>query len=381
MAAAGLLAGCHPGSRNDASSSGQHERDEKVQTAYYKYLQGNLGGKKVTLQLTKSDGQYDGIFYEDSLARPVTISGSTDTAGHITLVTYRQYDPVDTLQGTFSQPGVFSGYCKPAEQEGKGSQAAPAAFALQEIYSEGTRRWQVYRLQDSLSLKPGDSSSPKARIAYTLLWPGKGWPDAGHLLVQQTLAGDLLGLHTPVTAGAQALRNAADSFLTTYKQARANLSPGFAAGTFNWESQIRMELLWNAGDIVSLACNRYEYTGGAHGQTNTLLVVWDLKHARILERGDLFRPGYEKKLQQVLEQKLRRAYDIPEKAALNSRRYGILFDKHLNLTDNFYLTGHGIGFIYNPYEVAPYAVGPIELFVPFSELQDVLKNPGGVPAT
>jgi hypothetical protein len=82
----------------------------------------------------------------------------------------------------------------------------------------------------------------------------------------------------------------------------------------------------------------------------------------------------------VLEEHLRMAYDIPAGAPLNGEA-GILFDKHLALTKNFYVTGKGVGFIYNPYEVAPYVVGEIELYVPFSEITDILKPGVYMPQT
>ena len=46
-------------------------------------------------------------------------------------------------------------------------------------------------------------------------------------------------------------------------------------------------------------------------------------------------------------------------------------------TDNFYITGEGIGFFYNQYDIAPYASGSIDVFIPFRELKDVLVA-GGV---
>ena len=49
-----------------------------------------------------------------------------------------------------------------------------------------------------------------------------------------------------------------------------------------------------------------------------------------------------------------------------------LSDNKIKANDNFYVTTKGIGFSYSPYEIAAYAVGEINIFIPFSELSDCL---------
>jgi hypothetical protein len=218
------------------------------------------------------------------------------------LVTYRQYAAVDTFRGSFPQPGVFEGYWNSEDSKER------TAFTLQEIYPSGTRSWQVYNLQDSLRLRPEDSASQQARIQYTLLWPGKDWPAAGETLVEQTILHTLLGIDTIVPSPAAALQSMADTFFTAYRNLKTDMPAALreTSATLNWESDMRMELLWNAGDIMSLASNRYEYTGGAHGLGTTQLAVWDLQAGKKLELEDIFRPGYEAVLRQALEGERRR---------------------------------------------------------------------------
>ena len=43
-------------------------------------------------------------------------------------------------------------------------------------------------------------------------------------------------------------------------------------------------------------------------------------------------------------------------------------------SENFILGEEAITFIYNPYEIAPYEKGSIELTLAYSELDDILKN-------
>jgi hypothetical protein len=358
-----LATACHHHQKGSGEKTG-----ERVIPAYYKYFRGTAGGGEVTLQLIKYSERYEGTFEDDSTGQPLPLSGSWDSTGRLVLVTYNRYNAVDTLTGTFPQPGVFQGTM--ADTAG-----VHQPFTLQEIYPPGTCRWDVYTLDDSLALDSSRPDSPKARVQFMLLWPQKqGLSEVRRKLLEDSIVAGYTSLDSLPLDPAAILRGAEDTFFSQYRKAAQRFGgrEGAMAATFNWQSQVRMSVLWNASAIVSLSFQTYSYTGGAHGLSNTSLMVFDLRTDKVLTMADLFKPGYEPMLQRVLERHLREAYDLPAGAPLNGNN-GILFDKHLSLTRNFYLTGKGIGFIYNPYEVAPYVVGQIELYVPFAELVPVLK--------
>ena len=50
-----------------------------------------------------------------------------------------------------------------------------------------------------------------------------------------------------------------------------------------------------------------------------------------------------------------------------------LFENKIEANDNFYLTGKGLGFMYNPYEIGPFAMGEIDLFISFKDLDEFLQ--------
>lgn len=354
-----VVAGCHS---NNKKTSGE-QAPEKVIPAYYKYLQGTIGNQKVIIQLIKYHDRYEGIFINDSTGRPLEITGKKDSSGLLTLISYDHYNSVDTLTGTFPQPGVFHGDC--ADTAGK-----RATFTFQEIYPAGTYRWKVYTLSDSLAYDSTQQNSPKARVQMVLLWP-----EGAENLIKDSIIKYYCGRSIALTNPAQVLHSPVDSFFSEYNNLKRNMrnsTAGEIPAIFNWESDLDMKIIWNAGSIVSVAFQSYQYTGGAHGLSNTLLNVFDLKENKTLTMNDIFKPGYEKELQQALEEDLREQYDIPANAPLNGN-HGILFDKHLALTKNFYLTGKGIGFIYNPYEVAPYVAGQINLYIPFSKIANIIQ--------
>lgn len=366
------LSSCHSGSKQEGvgeqAGGDSSKKDERVIAAYYKYFRGTIGERKVVLQLLKYNNRYDGVLI-DSLGAPLTATGNKDSSDQLTLISYDRYNPVDTFTGTFPQPGVFQGFW--SDTSGR-----HAPFIFQEAYPSGTYRWQVYTMTDSVAFDT-TKQSPKARLQMNLLWPdSKSMDTAQWSLITDTIVKKYLNRDTIIRDASAVLHIAADSFLYNYRQLGQHVGPdngGRPGATFNWEMDASMSLLWNADSLVSIAFRNYQYTGGAHGLGNTFLAVFDLRQNKVLSLQDIFKPHYKSKLQQVLEDELRKDYDIPADGPLNGKD-GILFDKRLALTKNFYLTGSGIGFIYNPYEVAPYVVGQIDLFVPFSKVEDILKN-------
>ncbi|NJK82479.1 MAG: DUF3298 domain-containing protein [Saprospiraceae bacterium] len=43
------------------------------------------------------------------------------------------------------------------------------------------------------------------------------------------------------------------------------------------------------------------------------------------------------------------------------------------MNDNFALTSEGVAFMFNPYEIAPYAMGQQQFTIPYTALQAIAK--------
>ena len=59
----------------------------------------------------------------------------------------------------------------------------------------------------------------------------------------------------------------------------------------------------------------------------------------------------------------------------NSYNESILFEADkLDKTENFYFDNQNLYLVYQPYEIASYADGIVTIKIPFSELQDWMKD-------
>ena len=114
------------------------------------------------------------------------------------------------------------------------------------------------------------------------------------------------------------------------------------------------------------------YEGGAHGISQHLIMNFEQSTGRQLALADIFVPGYESRLCQALEKTLC-AY-VGAGSIKELKDQGYLYALDMFPSENFILGEEAITFIYNPYEIAPYDKGCIELTITYSDLDDILNN-------
>lgn len=125
------------------------------------------------------------------------------------------------------------------------------------------------------------------------------------------------------------------------------------------------------GTIVYLATIDY-YEGGAHGINQQIVMNFEASTGRQLTLADIFASGYEQPLKNVLLKALK------AKTGCNSlndlHNMGYLYSMDMFPSENFILSDETITFVYNPYEIAPYAMGSTELIIPYGDVENILKN-------
>lgn len=125
------------------------------------------------------------------------------------------------------------------------------------------------------------------------------------------------------------------------------------------------------GTVVYLATIDY-YEGGAHGVNQLITMNFEEKTGRQLTLSDIFATGYEQPLKDVLLKALKAKTGCSTLGALKEKGY--LYSMDIFPSENFILSEETITFIYNPYEIAPYAMGSTELIIPYSDVDKLLKT-------
>ncbi|MCX2525251.1 RsiV family protein [Larsenimonas rhizosphaerae] len=143
-----------------------------------------------------------------------------------------------------------------------------------------------------------------------------------------------------------------------------------AKGHPDWSAQLTANLLDSYGHLIVMALNSYEYQGGARGKAITRYANFDIQLHRMATLEDMLLPRKKAALDALVE----RAYDQW------ARDQGLDQDKHADAisTDNVALLRDTLMITYQAGEVAPYAMGQINLSLSYDDLEGILK-PGYLP--
>lgn len=131
-------------------------------------------------------------------------------------------------------------------------------------------------------------------------------------------------------------------------------------------------LVYNQNGIVSITLLSQEYTGGVHGNDLLTTLNYDLEQNEVITPSALFLDSKDSRIVELLLGKLMEEFEVNTPEDLEYA--GIFNYQVLEVTNNFYFTDEGITFYYNPYELAAYALGPIQLSVSYSELAPFLSG-------
>ena len=128
------------------------------------------------------------------------------------------------------------------------------------------------------------------------------------------------------------------------------------------------QVKYNKNGFLSLVEERYEYLGGAHGQTVRLPLNIDTEAGKVITLGDLFADsGYESTLNRM----------ISEIVTEKSEEYSELWEKPQIKNSNkkdFYIENNDLIIFYQPYDLSYYARGFVEFKLPLKELSGYLKE-------
>lgn len=161
-----------------------------------------------------------------------------------------------------------------------------------------------------------------------------------------------------------------NSFINTHNQIKNEFLERFKVLPPSWEATGKCRLQWQSDRMVNIVLEYYTFTGGAHGYGATLSEFYDSKTGQRISSRQLFTDTLS--VASLVEKQFRKQNKIDSKTSLTEAGYFIPNDQFF-LPKNIYLTKTAVVFHYNPYEIAAYAFGDIEVAVPRKEIEPLLK--------
>jgi hypothetical protein len=340
--------------------------------------EGTVATSAVYANIRWIDSTVSGVYYYRQSGEPLYLTGTVNQ-GRVTLSELVN----DSITGNFS--GTVNN--ERTELSGTWSnQKKSFPFRLKLSRSEGAAQLGVVARSFSETVwqtSSGIKIGPSFTGCYCYV---KKNADAAAM---HSINGTLIGLGERRAEGEEALRQAVQQtlqedfefFKSDYDTAFPVLSEEEkkwmeeSPYSFQWEQQINWEVLLNENYLLGVRALFYQYTGGAHGNFGFSNVNFDLRTGRQLTLEGLLKPGFEQELTGLLLQELMRQYRAPGLDELSEQ--GFFLEEGLPLNGNFFLQKNGIGFTYNPYEIAAYALGSIDILIPWKSLQPLI--PGDSP--
>lgn len=138
-----------------------------------------------------------------------------------------------------------------------------------------------------------------------------------------------------------------------------------------WELKTLADTVFSTPNVLTVKALIFAYTGGAHPNTNQLLLTFDRETGRELYLTDMVSDTAA--LLGIVEKAFRKQQQLAPTGKLEEQGY-FLRDGQFFLPGNVAPGRQGMIFYYNPYEIAAYAVGPIEVVVPYEKLNGVLRK-------
>jgi len=182
--------------------------------------------------------------------------------------------------------------------------------------------------------------------------------------INQTIVNDLLGSkQTSLEAWGVVFLKDYDSFDKSNTGAPA------------WSHSSRAFIDFINDEILGLVIHSQGYMGGAHGYSHTEFRNYDLKTGQRVILSDLFKPGFEKALNQEAEKAFRAQKGLGRWESLEKAGYEFKQNKFA-VNNNVLMTPKGLTFYFNDYEIAPYVMGPTQVSVNYAPLSNWIKGWG-----
>lgn len=272
-------------------------------------------------------------------------------------------------------------------------------YALSVLFMQGCgltgqndkETFRTIRMEEVVPLDAEMSASPtcKLTIDYQYL-EVQNETDSITPRINEAVQSRLLGKEYALLPPSAAVDSFKNDYIRRYREDiiefyREDLAKGTAPEDlpqwYNYEMNLITRFTDGYKDILNFTSETMEYTGGAHPNTWGVWLNFCKANGHIITLKDVLTEETLPQLVPLLTKKLIaemavRLEDVNICTVEDLKEHGILNMTNMYVSENFLLEADGMAFLYNRYDIAPYAVGDIELRLSYSEIEPYmnLKN-------
>ena len=233
-------------------------------------------------------------------------------------------------------------------------------------------KFDTLKIKENYPIDSIDENSPKLEIDISLLIP------------QETNKDVLTNKNNCITYAAYGYEDitpqaATDSVIKSLKENYYSMRDYYInektvssdAPWFNAYYLLKSNAISGRNNTVCYIVDYEVYEGGAHPSHITSVVNFDATSGKEITLHDVFIENSDSTLTARLTNRLAEQHNVKTLADLQEKGYLTMNDMYI--TNNFVLGKDSILFIYNSYEIAPYALGESRIGFKYDELKDILK--------
>ena len=140
-------------------------------------------------------------------------------------------------------------------------------------------------------------------------------------------------------------------------------------GVRSWEDRLTGAFQQKYKKYMNYLVSYYSFRGGAHGIQTLSQIVFDAKTGEQVHEADLFAPGYEEPVAQLLRLAVKSAMEQEDPELMQ-----LVNLEEVRPNGNFSLHEDGVEWLFQPYEVGPYALGIVSATLSWEDLTPFVKQ-------
>lgn len=170
----------------------------------------------------------------------------------------------------------------------------------------------------------------------------------------------------PLTNFKELVENIAQS----YRKEAVELKKDYGEMSYmlNYELIKESKIVYNNNNLLFLEVESYVYSGGAHGLGNKQYLHFNMRKGSSFGLNEVFYDGARPAISKMLQEKC--------ETLQNSEDYMLFEEAAPEINENFYFDEENLYFVYNPYEIAPYAAGYVTLSLPIKNIANWIDKKG-----
>ncbi len=246
------------------------------------------------------------------------------------------------------------------------------------IQFDSIRVEKVYHLMET-------KENPNCNLQINFIYPSQY--DNKDILkkIQNQFVCDYFGEQYDSMPPQEALSQYTNDYLNSYKELekdfKSEIEKDPKAPVSAWFSYFEMltgHIAYNKNNIISYTIGFENYTGGAHGSHAYNNHVIDLQTGAIVTEEEIFTDNYQDELAAILIDAIAKEQGVDKPKDLEN--IGFFSVEEIFPNNNFLVNEEGLTYTFNEYEIAAYVVGAINIFLPYENIDFLLKKESPISA-